>query len=56
MTSTKTEMYIGDLHDLLAECLEYLEDFSDADWQGEETGYVPNEEMRLAEKIRQVIK
>lgn len=56
MTSTKTEMYLNDLHEILEECLEYFEGCADADYQGEETGYVPNEEMVLSEKIRQIIK
>lgn len=35
----------------LTDCLEYFEDCYDADYQGEETGYVPNEEMRLGVQI-----
>lgn len=56
MTSTKTEMYLDDLHEILEECLEYFEDCADADYQGEETGYVPNDEMRLAQRIKDTLK
>lgn len=39
----------------LTDCLEFLQKNYDADYQGEETGYVPNEEMRLGTQIRATI-
>lgn len=40
-----------ELKDILIKCLEYFEDREDADHDGD--GYVPNEEMILAEEIRE---
>jgi len=40
----------------LTDCLEHFESCYDADYQGEETGYVPNDEMRLGVQIEGSIK
>jgi len=40
---------------VLNACLEYFEDRQDADCEGDPLEFVPNEEMRLAVQIRQVL-
>jgi len=42
----------GDLEQTLIDCLEYFENRQDADCVGDPLEYVPNEEMRLAGKVR----
>lgn len=43
----------GELIDLLVELEEYFEKRQDADWEGEETGMVPNKEMCFYGKLKE---
>lgn len=40
-----------ELHARLLECLDYFDQRADADWQGEEVGMNPNEEMQMTQAI-----
>lgn len=44
-----------ELLEVLEECLEYLEGCYDADYQGEETGYIPNDAMCIGGRVEEVI-
>ena len=44
------------LRAVLEECREYFDSRADADYQGEESDYIPNEEMRLLVEIDEVLK
>jgi len=44
-----------ELLEALEECLEYLESCYDADYQGEETGYIPNDAMSLGGRVEELI-
>lgn len=42
------------MREVLRECLEYFDDHADADC--DHVGYIPNEEMKLAMRIKEVLK
>ena len=44
-----------ELIDLLVELEEYFEKRQDADWEGEETGMVPNKEMQFYGQLKDLI-
>jgi hypothetical protein len=48
------ETVVLDWHEALIDCLEYFESREDADYDSE-TGFIPNDEMLMASKIRQLI-
>ena len=44
---------MDDLKELLLKLLDYMSNRADADYQGEETGFVYNEEAKLASEINE---
>lgn len=50
------EVKIFELHSLALEMLDYLYGRTDADYQGEESGFVPNDEMVLQMRIEEVLR
>jgi len=44
----------ADLIELLIECEEYFDDLADADC--DETGFIPNKEMRLLTMVREALR
>lgn len=51
----KQETKIFELHYRLLECLDYFDQRADAEWEGEEIGMTPNEEMQMMQSIENTL-
>lgn len=52
----KDEVKIFELHSRLIDCLDYFDQRSDAEWQGEEVHSNPNEEMQMSQAIENTLR
>ena len=50
----RLEALLGKLEGALAECLDYFEDRQDADC--DQDGFIPNEEMKMAQMVKEALK